>query len=108
MHSFLACVGGTACIVITIFLFMVVVSTLYQFAKNFIETISQNRQNFIREQTIKNFRQKLSDDAYWFSEDPDTYLLLSDFSSGMNVDSIRQRWRTRRKEAEAKNAQRES
>lgn len=40
--------------------------------------------------------QRLQNDAWWFSESPETMTLLQDLGRGMNVSEAREKWRKAR------------
>ncbi len=45
-----------------------------------------------------DFRNRLANDAWWFSESPETCELLRELARGVNVSEARDRWRKARKE----------
>ena len=45
--------------------------------------------------------QRLQNDAWWFSESPETMILLQELGRGVNVSDAREKWRAARAKAEA-------
>lgn len=65
---------------------------------NYRLSISEDK---VMERLTNSIRLRQAGEAWWFSEDEDTLLLLQDLATGMSVAVARDRWRARRRKKAA-------
>lgn len=63
--------------------------------------LCQSNAESLRQEGRLDERYRLSQAAYWFSEDLPTYHLLTDLGKGMHVTDAREKWRREREAATA-------
>jgi hypothetical protein len=74
---------------------------IWDWADRWLSTVTEKRRLEIRQESLNSFRDRLLANSWWFSEDPNTVMVIQRLANGECVSDVRNQWRKTRGECGA-------